>query len=194
VPDIQTPDVARKLQRRYDLTAPAPTPLLGPELVPVVLVDDLSTEIDIDAATFKRPCEGMGKVAAPAAGNDAIVALVNPTGSGVLATVEWILINVDVAMEIEVEYRTGITANQFTTLGFRDPRIPGKPACSIFTGNETATTPTRYMFTHEISNRDRPIHLPWVVNAGQALVVHACTDNRPMDVAWSWTERLEQRG
>lgn len=193
MPDIQTTDVGRKLQRRYQLLGPPPTPFLSPELVPVVIVDDL-TDLDVLEATFERPCEGMATINAPAVGSDAINALVNPADSGIVATVEWVLIEVAVAMHIEVEIRTTVTANVFGTRGFRDTRVAGTPACAFFQGSEVQTTPTRYFFIHEPTQRDRQIFLPWVVAPGSALVLHAGSDNQELRSAWFWTERLIEAG
>lgn len=44
MPEIQTPDPGRKLAERYNLLGGSITPFLSPELVPVVILDDLSEE------------------------------------------------------------------------------------------------------------------------------------------------------
>ena len=46
MPEIQSADVGRKLQERYNLIGPPPSPFLAPDVTPVVIVDNL-TGIDL---------------------------------------------------------------------------------------------------------------------------------------------------
>lgn len=80
MPDIQSPDPGRKLQARYRLIGTTPAPFLSPEMVPVVIIDDLSDETPginfaIAAGAF-----------AGAVGVQFQTALVNPSSSGVVLT------------------------------------------------------------------------------------------------------------
>ena len=89
MPDIQTNDVGRKLQNRYALIGPPPSPFLSPELVPVTIVDDL-TQFDLLSPTFERPYEAELAVTA-GVGFRPQINMINPFDSGVICIVEFML-------------------------------------------------------------------------------------------------------
>ncbi len=196
MPDIQTTDVGRKLQRRYQLTGPPPTPFLGPELIPVVLVDDL-TGIDILEATFERPCWAhisTGQVVGEAANH----AIVNPVGSGVLATIESVVPDVESnATVLEFEFDTTVVANAFTLRGFRDSRVIGNPACGMLADTAVATASTGWQV--QFNSGDplvsiTKIPLGWVLAPGTAFIMKANRNNEAIRSSWEWTERLLETG
>lgn len=127
MPEIQSSDPGRKLQERYDLTGGTPAPFLSPEIVPVVLVDDLTASDVLDRA-FEREAfvwntEGGGVA------ENSVCMFVNPVESGVLATVQRISVGVaaDAVVSIERVVSTFVDSGGFRR--FRDTRIPGLPVC-----------------------------------------------------------------
>lgn len=196
MPEIQNPDIGRKLQRRLGLTGQSPTPFLSPEIVAVILADDLRG-LDIQEVGFLRNCDAWTTTGATAlnAGRHSIV---NPLGSGVLATVEDVVISTDINMLLEIGMFTAEAANSFLTRRFRDSRISGTPACGFLQETLTpATTTNRYSINSGVQgtkDQVQPFTLGWVLSPGFELKIEAGVNNQPMIISWRWSERLIERG
>lgn len=134
MPEIQSPDPGRKLQERYNLIGTTPAPFLSPELVPVVLVDDLTEEdpgIRFAAVGFQI---------AAAAGTPNQVALRNPIGSNVI--IENILVSIGASNAISWQvFEAGGLLSIAIVPAWADRRIAGRPAGRV-TGQSVATTAT----------------------------------------------------
>lgn len=194
MPEIQSPDPGRKLQRRYSLTGATPAPFLSPEIVPVCLVDDL-TDLDILEATFQRPCAGRTTIAAGGAGVAAVQSLVNPIGSGVTCTVERVFSWAGTSSTLYEFYIVAGVVPNFGLRHYRDSRIPGLPACQLRV--ETIAARAQQGFAIPVVtgfDHIRPVPLRWVLGPGQALRAHDGTNNQVGNMAWEWSERLVETG
>lgn len=78
MPIIQRPDLVAKIRKKYELTGPDAISTISPEVVPVVLLEDLSRE---DPGIAVKYCWGFSISGATT--NTAHVELYNPPGSGV---------------------------------------------------------------------------------------------------------------
>jgi hypothetical protein len=88
VPEIQNPEVVRNIEKRYGLKGYPGPGNISPEIVPVTLVDDITTSEDLDL----HPFQGNLTAAAGGAGTFASTQLWNPASSGKIVTLEKILV------------------------------------------------------------------------------------------------------
>lgn len=193
--DIQQADVGRKLQLRYSLTGSAPAPFLSPELVPVVMVDDL-TQFDVLSLTYQRPYEAeiveTGGVATRAE-----IDWVNPEGSGVLATLKDVngsasLLGAYTWALLDFVGAAGITIRG----GTRDARIGRvnvfqQSVCGLFTGLQPTTgVQGRGFVTLETVNRPRDyLDFPFILVPGTRLRFVFSQFNETMQLQLRWSER-----
>lgn len=78
MPVIQRPDLVAKIRKKYELTGPDAISTISPELVPVVVLEDLAESDPGDARKF---CTGYASTGVPV--NTGHVELWNPADSGV---------------------------------------------------------------------------------------------------------------
>jgi len=191
MPEIQGSDVARKLMLRYGLVGASPSPFLSPELVPVVVVDDL-TGFDLQDPTFERPytvsIQQVGGV-----GLRARIFLVNPVGSGVLLTLNTISGNANAATMVEVF--TG-PAQTVATAGFStDFRLAARGVCGVI-GNTTGIAPISPEFffrlgpATESPQLNEFLRIPVVISPGTSLDFNEALVNDVMRLQFRWTERF----
>jgi len=123
---IQTEDTGRKLQRKYKLEGPNPSPLLGIEVIPVVVVDDIAKSTDPASQNFPRPVGGTADLT-PAATQFAEIALLNPANSGIIITVREIKFSAPASSLIALVLLDGPTAGSTLALTefFLDSRVSG---------------------------------------------------------------------
>ena len=127
MPEIQVPDVARKLARFFGIDGSSPAPTLAPEIVSVALVADL-TDVDVEDSGYERPCTGAGQVAA-GAGTRSNVQLYNPENSGVIVTVEAAIVSLTSANVFSLRNYDTELSTVSTSNGLRDRRLGGGPGC-----------------------------------------------------------------
>jgi len=187
MPDIQSSDPGRKLQQRYDLLGAPPSPLLSPELVPVVVVDDL-TGTDVLSAEFERPCIAFDTFTGVV--TSAVLFLLNPFGSGVLTVVESVLFATSTACTVSFRVRRGFGGTIVTFGAFRDGRLAGRPNTGFF--------PLSLAFTTEAYNvellvtvppRDR-VDVEFVLEPGDALQMMQSVPVNTLAANAVFTERV----
>ncbi len=138
MPEIQSADVGRKLQERYNLLGAPPTPFLAGDVSPVVIVDDL-TGIDTLEQAFERRMV-VQATRSGGIGNRAQLRLINPAGSGVLVAIG--SVGFDTSVTVTVRISEPITQGAFAvaTPGFAtDGRVVGRGAAGVGNGITAGT-------------------------------------------------------
>ena len=183
MPDIQSPDPGRKLQDRYNLIGTTPAPFLSPELVPVVILDDLSE----DAPGFLFAIASQSVTGAAATNSQ--TALTNPTGSGVLIE--------------NLEFRWGqevagvyslFTAGPALSLGganesWQDTRRSGRPVGIVTLGVDVGAVTGGIARGRILANTQGIISLPnYIMEPGERLHFIQGLDS-DLNFYWTWSER-----
>lgn len=159
-----------------------PIPTLA-ELVPVVVIENDRFESRFPGNEFSFL--GGASVAAGGAGFASAIALLNPTGSGILATIEGV--SQFAASIVGAVGEAVITANytqQPNNQITRDFRGFG-PACQIWTRNN-AVPPTE---RGRLQGAGATIYLEFTIAPGQAIVLSGVTLNAVEEITYFWRER-----
>ena len=126
MPDSQNPEHVQKLIREFQLKGQNLIPTVTGEIVPTIQIADLSTETRADDRLA-----ALGQIgAASGAGNQNVIVLANPAGSGVVGFIDRITVHQPNAdfFAISIEPTTGTGASGF----WRDTRELGAPKCQTF--------------------------------------------------------------
>ncbi len=183
MPDIQSPDPGRKLQERYNLIGTTPAPFLSPELVPVVILDDLSESLPGTAFAFA------GDNVAGVAAQFSQTSIENIAGSGILIT------------EIRL-YLTGVSAGVITawqngpTLGisqlgnWADRRNPGRPSARIgWSASAAPATSEQLVSTNLLANTMLFLDFTsQILQSGDKVHVVSEILNSQINAWWTWGE------
>lgn len=201
MPEIQTPDPARKLQDRYDLAQPS-TPFLSPELVPVVIVDNLAGE-DALEASFERAAFAF-EDQVPAAGQVARILFQNASagsGSGVVAFMERVVVWTSGAvvgrLAVELQpFNPNLNPPLGTFKRFRDTRVQGVPACGLNVASLAPPLVLDQQWVIDLDPQPRSIiPLPEVITPGFRLFFTHSIPNETLFLQLWWRERnLTVRG
>ena len=199
-PLLNVPSLALKLLRRYRLTA-LPDSVLGPEIVGVVLLDDL-TDYE-EKGGFNRICYGAIS-ASGAAGLTLQVALVNTLRERIRVTDVWVSFVSTSAFRI-IRPRgplTGFVDGGSKTFG--DFRLPGEPQ-AVIQSVAKALPPRSNVWLGFGGDVARvPIHVPVNVTleggppgvtvepGARALIVHPDEFNIPFTVTFRWIEGIPE--
>ncbi len=189
MPDLQSSDPGRKLALRYSLVGGGIAPFLSPELVPVVVVDDL-TQDDVRALEFQRGCMA-NEVNAGVVARFPRVGLQNPTGSGVLATLEWVYVGGSGSFQLEVSPFIG--DNVIADHGaFRDTRIPGAPVCGMFQADVAGSAELDFLIDIVITGNspNQIFNLPIVFGPGSFVDFRGSVLDTTLTVQAMWKERF----
>jgi hypothetical protein len=84
--EIQRPDLVAKIRKAFEISAPDPVATLAPEIVPIVITEDLSKT---DLGQTEKHCVGYGGQAATASKYSQVL-LWNPAESGVDGYLDWL--------------------------------------------------------------------------------------------------------
>ena len=188
MPDSQNPEHVRKLIREFQLKGANLIPTLTGEIVPTVLVADLTE----DTSGIDRLAHG-GRIGSLAgAANQSMVVLVNPPGSGILVTLEkwwaWSSAAGLDFVQFQVVLASGITGN---ATAWRDTQLLGEPVAQI-----TRTTQvTAVLGVPQIPIDDGAIFPPvvmkgrWVLAPADSFVVIQNVANLALHAMFMWRER-----
>lgn len=184
MPEIQSADPGRKLQERYNLVGASPAPFLSPELVPVVIIDDLTEEQPglrfASCASFQSPDVGAQSQTALVNRNGANVLLENikfqfGSGSGAGG---WLMAGAGPALSV------GLTEV------WLDRRLPGTPSAVCTKGVEVGVVSPDLARGTTLSNAMVVVDLEGIVLGNdQKLHFLLAGFNRQMEFYWRWTER-----
>lgn len=157
--------------------------------LPVILIDDITRPQDTDVFN-ERLCSGFGSRAA-VVGERASVQLLNPAGSGMLATLGLVGVGLDVAADVAFRRHNAAIADLSGTPGFRDLRLAGNPVLEV--RNASDVTPVGTVGVGpEVQLADSGsqfIQLDWILPPGQSAIAVATNTNKTLRVSWWWIER-----
>lgn len=190
---IQTPRLARKLQRALRLTS-LPDSVLAPETVSVIVVEDLSAPLSDE----DRGCMGCVSVSA-VAGELPIVALVRvgaPASYSLIVTAVWVssLSTQEIELAVSTGVVTGLAVADDTS--FTDFGIPGRPSSQLGFDTRAVEPANRALTRMRILANER-IRIPLDIEIGTVgdgqdlslIYVIGKTANTSIQVSWEWTEK-----
>ncbi len=184
MPDLQSPDPGRKLQEKYNLLGTTPAPFLSPELVPVVIIDDLSEQLP--GAAFAIAAQDQPN----AAGLQAQVALSLPIGAGVVITDIQLQLGQDAVGRLEI-YQAGPTLPSAVTELWQDTRRSGAPQGVVTMGNTVGAVAEQVWATTTLTGGFVDIDLGNYVLSGTNRRLHVLQigTNKSLYFTWRWVER-----
>lgn len=170
------------LVRRYGILGSFPLQIDG-TIVPVSLVDDL--------------CTARERLAAGAVGLNALAVnfqnlqLFNPTGSGVLVTMERIWSALGAAGSVTVQpFNTALTTDG-PQKQWRDGRLAGNPIAQVRTQNNAASlgvTDFFFEILHATASELKEIPMDVVLLPGQGIVTTPAVVNVTNNTNFTWKE------
>lgn len=187
MPEIQVPELARKLARRFGITGYSPAPTLAPEIVPVAIVENLTDPNEEDTG-FERLCIGTFSQA-NVAGQYSHAQLLNPTGSGIIVNVEALYLHADNATTLRLkDYDTALTTA--ADAYFRDRRLEGRPGAQVRNQADVAMLGTTLgNFAVATAADTIAIPLDFLLPEGKAIAVVGVTVNLYLYGTFFWSER-----
>lgn len=187
---IQAPELARRLQRKFDTDGPGPTHTLAPEIVPVVLVEDLTPALPEDTG-FIRQCVGTVYQAGVAA-EYAHAQLFNPDGSGSILHAEMAVVSIGAADTVNVAFYDTRLGNDGSVY-FRDRRLAGSPVGAVTNDSGGAELGTNIAPIESPGDEAITIPLDIILAPGQGLVLNVGVNNA-LNASFWWTERAGLEG
>ena len=187
MPEIQDADITAKLVKRFGLKAGSIAPTLSPELVPVVLVADLTSPVE-ESSAYMRVAMGTAVIPGVAA-KFGQSQLFNPKKSGVVAMVEVVDVSIETAGPAQITTHDTAVGSAVSTVAFRDRRIPGLPATQVRSQTD-AGVPGSTIWTGELPAAE-VIRIPiaMILGPGNGLVFANSRLDDDLRVSWSWFER-----
>ncbi len=185
MPDIQSPDPGRKVAEKYNIVGPPPVLFLSPELVPVVLIDDL-TEALPGIAWAIAPVDQPG-----GAGVASQTALRNPSDSGILIENLSLRVNTSAGSNIEI-HTAGPSLASTSPKDWQDQRRSGAPVGIVTQGTDVGAVTGRVF--EGVASFLAVLAFTfngWVMPPGGKLHLIATVVNVTMQVTWQWTETPE---
>jgi len=196
---IQRGDLVEKLRRTFNILGGGGVQTLSDELVPVVLVDDV-TGPDVLSTDYPRNCIGGNQVSAVAT-KYSLAAFNNPLGSGVDAYLDFAVVSVPSATVVQLRLadHSAWTAG---TKYWTDLRVAGSPSCNP-TGFAELVIPGDLVAIYRvIANTPTIIPLGMVLQPhgnnsptywkAKDVVILSQTVNQDIAVTWYWTERRQE--
>lgn len=193
MPLIQDPGISRKLQRLLRLTSPADS-ILGAEVVPVIVVDDVSDDF---AGGIDRRCMGSQGVAAVAAENCLVVLGRVGSPSTYRCRVTRVHFSSAGAGLIRVRIPTTIVTGLVASANsqFADLEIPGRPTSELGSDTNAGLPPGRDII-HARVLADTTYSFDLNVDLGAAgigpslpqIMIVSDTVNVLLDGGFDWTE------
>lgn len=192
MPDLQAAEPNQKLLRQYALSR-APALHLAEELVPVVVVDNLSGA-DVANEGYPRDCSATLTVVAGGAGNLSVASWL-PTNNVLCQLTGIVMFDLVGTKNFVIRNTAAATVLGLTevfTKGFNDTRVtPALPNCFIGSRNNTAV-PDGTAVMNVVGAIDESIYLPVNFTGfnGGGVQVHHGTLNAALRVGFFWTEYL----
>lgn len=188
-PIIQTPTIARKLQRSLRLTG-LPDSVLAEETVSVILVEDLSAPLTDES----RGCYGVGNQGGVAAENSLVALVLVGIPASYNAVITKIEVSTDTPQSIRIIRPTvGLAGFQVLATQFGDFQIPGAPTSVLQRDTSAAGIPAGVIIKQLRVLADSPISIPvdirlFGANLLNAVLVGAETVDTALTVGFEWTE------
>jgi len=190
---IQRPDLVEKIRALFGVTQGQVGGQLVDEIIPVVIVEDVSAP---DQVSTQHPLRAIGGSNSAAGGATFLskVGLQNPLGSGVDLFVESVLPIFTVGTNLTVRFAAALPASPNAGIThWADFRVDGVPAGVTFDENATVSFGTELIGLRTLTNVIAYVDLGVTLPPGQVLILQNQTANLPIDNCfWFWTERLRR--
>lgn len=181
MPDSQNPEHVQKLVQEFQLKGGNLIPSITAEIVPTVLVADLSREARAEDRRGVVAVVG----AAAGAGNQNVFDLVNPAGSGVLVHVESFWVKGAAIDNVGIDIIAGGSATGNAV--WRDLRIAGRPACKILRSALAAAALPAVSWN--VADVSLPLEINYSLTPGNRLRFRQDAQNTAMDLSIFFRER-----
>jgi len=188
VPEISTPELSSALRRRFEIVGEGVIDTLSPEIVGVVILDDLAT-----AEPFRRAIGGTSQ--SNVAGQYSQIQLRNPVGSGTVLLVEQIVM-AQTAVAITV-YLSVLEQSNFGTVvtpAWADTRLLGRPtgqlgrqASAALLSNLVVGSP--FMVRRVPGDNAYLTGVGITLMPGWAAMLETSAVNEPLIGSFIWSER-----
>jgi len=189
-PAVPSPDVGKKLRRRYGLMGPEPVTEISPALSPVVIVDDLTGPALHDVG-YIRTCIGSLRTSAVVAEN-AHVQLFNPVGSGVDLLVEGAIASAGAANTVMLRLHDTALTVQGSEF-FRDRRLTGNPAGEIRGVSQGGLLGSQVALIRVAAAESIIIPADVILEPGTGVLVALEGTNDTLEGNFYWSERSQPR-
>lgn len=188
---IQRSDLVEKLRRAFSIITGSVGSTMSPELVGVVIVDDV-TGADVISQAYPRSAVG-GSQAAAAVGFNGKIGIENPVGSGVELFLEKVLVSFQTANG-QFSIRRDLTppaGRNAAISAWKDRRNQGNPSAITWDENATASDGTEMLLQAGLVNTVIPIPLGITLPpTGETVFVQVQATNATIIATFYWNERL----
>ncbi len=182
MPEIQSPDPGRKLQERYNLIGPPAAPFLSPELVPVVLIDDLTEEAP--GLLFAMAAGVVG----PTVGVQSQTALTNGSGNFLIADIR-LHFAADTLSDWGM-FTAGPALSSAATELWQARARAGTPQAVVTEGTDAGATGVDFVRGRGLADTIQEIAFPNLVLAfGDKAHFLYGGNNIALAYWWTWSER-----
>lgn len=186
VNEIQVGRYNAILHKLLDMKEGAPAPVLAPEIFAVLELEGRPEQLWLGGVQM-----GIARAARAAdVGNYSFVYLTNPSGSGVIATVDWILQN---AADGYVDLRQTVHVaggSQGVQLDSRAGNFPTIQATALQTTTGIAVAQPGTAVAPLYVLQGHKYELPFVLIPNSSIAVASPAVNTAVDVVFRWRERV----
>lgn len=180
---IQAPWISDRLLKGLGIKSRVATPLVGPELQPVVIVGDLAKDSSRDSTILRR-CTGAGFVVAA---GTARCEIFNPATSGVVILLDdFSMASTGAGLRIIGAFIIAASAASNGLAEYCDASVPGTPVAQLV--GFDAAPPANICARYRVSNVSLPsIPVNFWLPPGNGFVL-ATEVAATLDVTWRWRE------
>lgn len=185
MPIHQAPEIVDRLKRRFGIVGSAGIDTIAPEIVPVVLVEDLQRERSFP---LYRECIG-GDTNGPVVAQFSYLQLLNPAGSNILVTIERFIVSATAAGAVDLRELDAALAGLSTLKGFRDRRIPGDPVAELRGGSDAGALGSQVGLVTIPANEALTVRVDYTLTPGRGFACNSDQTNVQFRASFFWTER-----
>jgi len=186
MPEIQVPEIVSKLRRRFQLKGHASISTLAPELVPVIVVEDVTDAMeDVWVPAMAHGIEG-------ATVNEySMHLLANPVGSSRIIIIDDIFVQSTAAVEVQLRGRTASNLTNVDGVVWRDTRKRGFPTAVYSTGSNVAAVGDNLHFNNLqlLAGETMRVPLTYILDEGEGLLLRCVLVNTAFHAGYLWRER-----
>lgn len=187
MPMIQRPDLVAKIRKTYELVGPDPIASISPELVPVVVIDNLVDDDPGDSRLFAA-----GDIVVTAVAGQASEAhLFNPAASGVDLFLEHMhFVDETGSAFYYISYFAAALAGAGTTIN-RNLGAAGEPAGRVLGAAAAVPIGVSLMkyYSNTAGDAKRSHDQKWRIPPGEGIGFTAVTVNHTIAADFFWHER-----
>lgn len=184
---IQRPDLNDRLVRALGIRERAPASVLSPEVMPVILLEDLTTSSPFERS-LTRQAGGFINIG-PVGGQYSHLALYNPAGSGTVARLDHVAAWTGATSSIYLGAYPAAPPAGTGSRFFADPRFGGSPTCQLRNGTTgVLSTLPQYAAGTIASTTVQFDDLGMIVPPGFLVAVSVAAVNVQLSAAFQWVE------